>query len=94
MGGLYAQHLKMWLNYFPKDQILVIGTEEFEKDSDHYFKKIESFLDIPHNEINFKKHNVGKYNKINEKTRLELTKFFEPHNKELYKLLKHDFGWN
>ena len=94
MGGLYAQHLKMWLNYFSKDQILVIGTEEFEKDPAYHFKKIESFLEIPHKKIEFKKYNVGKYDKINEKTRSELTKFFEPHNKELYKLLNHDFGWN
>ena len=38
-------------------------------------------------------HNVGKYKKMNEKTKQKLINYFKPYNQELYKILGKDLNW-
>ena len=94
--GFYEKQLKLWLNNFPKHQILFLTTEELTDNHEKTFKKIFTFLKLPDYKIkNYKKQNVGKYkNKMNLTTRNFLIDFYKSHNKKLYELLENNFDWD
>ena len=94
--GIYFDHLKIWMDVYPVKQFLILKTEELEKNPSEILNGVFKFLSL-HNydKINFEeKHNVSKYEPMNEQSRKMLKEFFKPHNKNLYKFLKQDFEWN
>ena len=54
-SGIYVDQLKSWINYFPKNQFLIINSDDFENNQNKIFKGVEIFLDIDHVKINFSK---------------------------------------
>ena len=52
--GLYAKQLKSWFEIFPRDNILILSTEDFKNDNNMTYSKIFDFLDIPEHSINKK----------------------------------------
>ena len=92
-SGIYIDQLKLWMEYFPKKQFLIINSEDFENNPNKVFEDVESFLNIDHFKIKFSKKNVGKYNPINPETRKKLSDFFIPHNERLYSFLNQNYGW-
>ena len=97
--GLYADQLQTWLGLFPKEQLLILKSEDFYADTSATFKQTLAFLDLAnvdsrqHKEV-FKKYNTTKPPKMNPATRKRLIEYFEPHNARLYKLLGRDFEWD
>lgn len=92
-SGIYADQLKLWMNYIPKNQFLIINSDDFENNTNKTFENIENFLGIDHAKIKFLKKNVGIYNSMNSETRKKLSDFFISHNKRLYSLLNQDYEW-
>ncbi|MEO9277730.1 MAG: sulfotransferase domain-containing protein [Nitrososphaera sp.] len=93
--GLYAEQLKIWLNHFPKNQFLVIRTEDLEDDPVHTMNQIFEFLEVSTYKIhNLQKMNVGEYNTMNPSIRKMLIDYFKPHNEQLSKLLNRNFHWD
>lgn len=92
-GGHYADLLKNWLDIFPKDNLLILKTEDFNEKPQEIFYKVLDFLNLPKHEINYRKVNVGKYSEIDLKIKNELIEHFKPHNENLYRLLNRDFEW-
>ena len=92
-SGIYVDQLKSWMNYFPKNQFLIINSDDFENNQNKIFKEVEIFLDIDHVKINFSKKNIGKYSSINIETRNKLYDFFISYNEKLYSLLNQNYGW-
>ena len=93
--GLYVNYLKNWLKYFPKEQIQLSTMEELESNPMDVYKQFTRFLQIPDwSPSEFPKKNWGEYNKMNDKTRKRLVKFFENSNLELYQLLGRKFDWD
>jgi len=85
---MFVNYLEKWLNYFPKDKMLIITTEELEAEPEKIFLKVTKFLGIPDwVPNNFSKKNIGNNQKILPETRKKLVKFFKPYNERLYKLL-------
>jgi len=94
--GIYFDHLKIWMDVYPVKQFLILKTEELEKNPSEILNGVFKFLSL-HNydKINFEeKHNVSKYEPMNEQSRKILKQFFKPHNERLYKFLKRDFEWD
>jgi len=94
--GIYLDHLKIWMDVYPVKQFLILKTEELEKNPSEILNGVFKFLSL-HNydKINFEeKHNVSKYEPMNEQSRKILKQFFKPHNERLYKFLKRDFEWD
>ena len=92
--GKYAEQLKRWFEYFPREQILIIQSEKYYSDSISVFQELEDFLGLSHwtpNKIT--KHNVGRYIKLDENLREELSEYFKPYNEELYTLLGERYDW-
>lgn len=90
----YVNYLEKWFNYFPKENFLILSTEELQSNPVHTFNQIFNFLQLPNFKIlNLEKQNVGSYNKMNSKTRESLIEFFKPYNEKLEKLLNQKFHW-
>lgn len=45
-GSLYHRHLKRWLQYFPKDQFLVLRTADLASDPEMLYARVGHFLGI------------------------------------------------
>ena len=94
--GLYAKKLKHWMNFIPKEQFLVLQSEEFFHNTSDVYSRVLEFLDLPKMNLpKYKKFRKGSYKKqkMDDSIRKKLTDFFEPHNKELYTLIGNNFGW-
>ena len=93
--GLYAQQLRHWLKIFPRENILIISTEEFESNQQIIYNKIFEFLNISKFEVkNTKKMQKGNYPPIKSETRNLLLDYFRPHNHELFELINMEFDWD
>ncbi|MDC0171492.1 sulfotransferase domain-containing protein [Candidatus Nitrosopelagicus sp.] len=92
--GHYAEKLKAWFNEFPREQILILTNDEFNSRMDETLTKTFEFLGLTDFHVKNKiAHNVGKYKKMNEKTKQKLINYFKPYNQELYKILGKDLNW-
>jgi Sulfotransferase domain len=93
--GIYVDQLKIWLNLFPREQFLILKSEDFYANSSATLEQVFSFLSLPNREVKTsKKYNVASYPDINADTRKHLIEFFEPHNQRVYKYLGTNFGWD
>jgi len=92
--GIYINLIKNWREYFPKNQFLIIKSEELFKNPKNILAKTFKFLDLPNYEnITFKRANQGKYPKMDSRIRIELTEYFRPYNQQLYDYLGINFNW-
>ena len=86
--------LRPWFDIFPKENILILSTEEFKQNEENIYKKIFEFLDIPEIQIRNKKHmEKGEYSPMDEEIRQKLRGFFKNHNNELFELIGKKFDW-
>jgi len=93
--GLYALQLRYWLKIFPRENILIVSTEEFESNQQIIYNKIFEFLNISKFEVkNTKKMQKGNYPPIKSETRNLLLDYFRQHNHELFELINMKFDWD
>ena len=82
--GLYAQQLRHWLKIFPRENILILSTEEFESNQQAIYNKIFEFLNISQFEVkNTEKMEKGSYPQMKSETRSLLLDYFRSHNLSL-----------
>ena len=92
--GLYALQLRYWLKIFPRENILIIPTEEFESNQQAIYNNIFKFLNISQFEVkNIEKMEKGSYPQMKSETRSLLLDYFRSHNNELFKLINKKFDW-
>ncbi len=97
--GIYAEQLQRWLNLFPREQVLVIKSEDFYADPDSILQQTLTFLKIstvgkkPLQWYKQYNHSIYKQAKMEPHIRKRLIAYFAPHNDSLYKLLERDFDW-
>lgn len=93
--GLYAEQLKRWLQYFPREQLLIIKSEDFFDNPKLITDQVCEFLGLkPYENGVYEKHNYfGSYSNMSEESRILLSEYFAPYNKELYNLLGVDYNW-
>lgn len=99
--GKYAEHLEPWIQHYPLgDQLLVIQSEEFFRETAACFAAIQSFLGLDV----WMPERFGNYSyaqgrimpsdeHIDPNVRRELAARFEPWNERLSVLLSRDFDW-
>jgi len=93
----YINRLKKWFEYFPREQFLILKSEELFNDPNNTYKKVLEFLKLEKVDLeNYKTFRKGKYKKekMNSETRKKLIEYFQPYNMELYKLLNDNLGWD
>jgi hypothetical protein len=96
--GVYVDQLLRWTEFFPREQLLVLKSEDLFESPDETLKVVLDFLDLPEWELGIIKHgirrNEGNYDgETNPVTRRRLEEYFEPHNHRLYDFLGVDLGW-
>lgn len=92
--GLYVYTLQKWFKYFPKEQFIIINTEEMKRSPQEVYSKILNFLGVDDFLIDdFKFHRENNYLPMKRDTRKMLEDFYNPFNRELEKLLGKKFNW-
>ena len=94
--GLYVDKIKRWMEVFPKEQFLIIQSEEFFKNPSKTYNDVLKFLGLvpfPIGEFQIK-GKVNKNRKIDDEFRNELVNYFKPHNQRLYDFLGKSFDWD
>lgn len=93
--GRYVEQLEIWYNYFRKDQIIILKSEDLLLNPKIECSKVFRFLDIFDYEIkSVEPIHKRKYDKkMNSSTREYLNNYYKPYNKRLYDLVGRDFEW-
>lgn len=93
--GEYALQLERWLDVFPREQLLVLASEELLGEPVTTYARVLEFLGAP-------PHALESYPRVFERdypdmapdTRRRLVDRFAEPNRRLYALLGRDFGWS
>jgi sulfotransferase family protein len=96
--SIYVDKLLRWSEFFPREQMLVLKSEDFFENPRKTLKSVLEFLGLPEWEPEpsklENKRNAGRYEEeMDPVTRRRLEEYFEPHNRRLYDYLGVDFGW-
>ena len=93
--GNYAEKLRTWMEFFPKEKFFIFSTNELAEKPTEVIGQVFDHLNVPNIKIkNFERRNVGKYNKMKESMRDFLVDYYKPYNKNLYELIGKKFDWD
>lgn len=93
--GRYCEQLARWLQFFPREQLLILKSEDLFQDPALLYEKVLDFLGLPPcDNVRFEKMNPGAYTELNPELRNRLESYFRPENEKLYKLLDVNLGWD
>ena len=98
--GFYAEQLEGWLQFYPRDRLLVIKSEDLFEHPEKTYRSITAFLDIrpwlPGSFSNYS-YRDGKRpdhgNEIDRGLRDRLSEVFAEPNRRLEALLGSQFTW-
>ena len=79
---------------FPREQLLVVRSEDFFEEPAPIVADVLRFLGLPPLESSgFRRFNAGDYDAMDHAVKARLTAYFAPHNRRLYDLLGRDLEW-
>lgn len=95
-NSLYVYALKRWMSLFPREQFLIIKSEDLYANSAAVVQQIFQFLGLPEHQLkSYPKHLPGKYkSKPSDEIRQTLSEYFKPHNEQLEDFLGVQFNWS
>jgi hypothetical protein len=92
--GIYIEQLERWFSLFPREQMLILSSEEFFRAPASSYQETLRFLGLPEHELDrYEAVNVGSYSSLSAATRSRLEEYYRDHNRRLYEYLDRDFGW-
>lgn len=105
--GIYVDQLQQWMRIFPKEQFLILKSEDLYSNPAAIVEQTLDFLGVPNGQAiiankDFKQYreptkkgylNDQKPPKMDPALRKHLLEYFRPHNARLYEFLGRDFGW-
>ncbi|MEP6486115.1 tetratricopeptide repeat protein [Microcoleus vaginatus GB2-A3] len=93
--GRYIEFIKNWRNLFPKEQLLILKSEDFYAGTAGTLKQVLEFLDLPEYQLSeYQNANPGSYQPVNQSVRDWLRNYFRPYNQQLEEYLSRDFNWS
>ena len=92
----YINQLPAWLDIFPREQLLILKSEDLYADPASIVRQTLEYLNVPVStqQRAYKPFNEAKYTPMKPETRVRLVEYFKPYNARLYDLLGRDFGWD
>lgn len=97
LRGIYYEQLRFWFEHFPREQFLILKSEDYFAQPLHILKDVApQFLEIPAWDPQYyhpSKNQNQKYPPLDTTLREELAEFFKPYNEKLYDLLGVHYGW-
>lgn len=96
LRGIYVDQIKRWHDVFPKENLMIIKSEEFQQDTGKILTQVHNFIGVKPIELEtYPRYNEGKYSeKMQDSTRAYLQDYFKPHNQRLEEYLGREFGWD
>ena len=92
--GLYAEQLERWLAFFPREQLLVVTTDELGERPGEAYASILAFLGAPPHELDdYPRVFDRDYAPMEPHTRVALAARFAEPNRRLEALLGISPGW-
>ena len=92
--GRYAEQLERWLAVFPREQLLIVPSEELLAEPGRVHAEVLEFLGAPPYRLDaYPRVFERKYESMRPETRAELADSFADHNRRLYELVGRDLGW-
>jgi len=92
--GMYAFHLEKWLGRFPREQLLVIHSDDLRHDPQTTMRRVFDHLRVENHQLSdYKVQNSAQYSQLDRPLFDRLSRFYRPHNNQLEKLLDQEFGW-
>jgi hypothetical protein len=92
--GLYAEQVERWLELFPREQLLILKSEDFFQRPDEALRRTLAFLALSDQSPNrYQLRNAGTYEAMDPALRARLTDHFAPHNRRLRELVGEEFDW-
>ncbi|MEO3822410.1 sulfotransferase domain-containing protein [Actinomadura sp. B10D3] len=92
--GIYQPQLERWCEYYPRENLLIMSAEELYADEQAALDRVCGFLRLPpHRMEGAERHNYLPAPPMDPETKVELTEFYRPHNRDLFEWLGVDFGW-
>lgn len=92
--GLYAEQLERWLAVFPREQLLVLLTDELAEDPGGTYRRVLDFVGVaPHELGSYPRIFAREYEQMQPATREHLEARFAGPNRRLVDLLGRDLGW-
>lgn len=92
--GEYLDQIKQWMKFYPREQILIIKSEDFFDNPEKITNQVFEFLGIlPLKLHEYQVIRKGNYDKMNPETRKKLLGHFKPHNDRLCQFLGINFHW-
>ncbi len=93
--GLYVYSLKEWMNLYPRENFLILQSEQFYADTALTMSRVFEFLGLPDRSLsNYEHTNKGEYTSLEPSLRQALNEYFQPHNQKLEELLEMKFNWD
>jgi hypothetical protein len=92
--GLYADQLENWLEFFPREQFLVLTTDELGTSPDETYASVLEFIGAPpHRLASYPRVFDRDYPPMRPETRAALEARFAEPNRRLERLLGRSLGW-
>ena len=92
--GRYAEQLERWLELFPREQLLILPSEDLDTDPEWTHAQVLEFLGAtPHRLDSYPRVYERQYEAMDAETRERLAAELEAPNRRLYELLGRDLGW-
>lgn len=92
--GRYAEQLERWLAFFPRDQLLVVATDDLASNSRETYMRVLDFLGANRHELpEYPRIFTRDYPEMSSETRSRLAAYYAEPNRRLYELLGRDPGW-
>jgi tetratricopeptide (TPR) repeat protein len=94
LRGLYIYFIDQWMNFYPKEQLLILNSEDFYIDPESTMKQVFDFIGTYDYQLNsYPQYNSGSYSPISEKGRQKIMNFFYVHNQKLENYLNIELKW-
>ncbi len=89
--SLYVYFLQQWLKVFPREQLLILRSEDLFTKTQDTMSQVFNFLEVGQfPKKSYKTYNSGgKYHQLQESLIEQMQDFFEPHNEKLKRFLAY-----
>jgi hypothetical protein len=92
--GLYLNHVMAWLRVFPREQMLILLSDDLYRDPGAEYAKLTAFLDLrPHALRRYDALNANRYPAVDAGLVARLAEFYAPHNERLAQFLGLSLEW-
>ncbi|MDJ0555458.1 MAG: sulfotransferase domain-containing protein [Microcoleaceae cyanobacterium MO_207.B10] len=92
--GIYIEQLQNWMKNFPKEQFLILKSEDLFSHPRETMNKVFQFLELPpHYLETYLKYNPGEYLAPSDQIYQDLVEYFQSFNQKLSEYLSLDLEW-